>query len=226
MRAEETNENCLTSSTAVATIPRSTGSQLNYLNVGKQELVRRCQFRRELQQQKQVRQVRKQMSDQCYADWLHLKRRSRVKASTTTAEAAALVASTSEQRHRCLRQWEQRKQHESQQRREQQLRAKEQQHMDERVREQLSRLSWQRWLAQLAVKSLKPRFATGQPGKTRSSAGGAASPVLTQQQRRKLQQQLATISLRMPLSVAQRALCERDKASINRKASLLKSVSA
>ncbi|XP_030567924.1 PAX-interacting protein 1-like isoform X2 [Drosophila novamexicana] len=222
----------------------------------KQEVLRRRQSRREAHRLHSLKQMRKQMSEKCYEDWLHAKRRVHCSARLPGA-LAEVQRKRREESQLCLAQWQLRKRQEQEQRREEQLRAEQEQRVHEQLRRQLSQLAWERWLAQLAAKNQsnpglqterqwqqqqhhlqqQQQFQQQQqhlqqhlqqqqhPLSRLSKLTAAAAPrqrirlrpppssARQQQQQqldqRKLQEQVASLYLHVPLSAAQRALRRR-----------------
>ncbi|EDW66110.2 uncharacterized protein Dvir_GJ15845 [Drosophila virilis] len=175
----------------------------------KQELLRRRQSRREAHRLHSLKQMRKQMSEKCYEDWLHAKRRVQCSARLPNASAEA-QRKRREESQLCLAQWQQRKRQELEQRREEELRAEQEQRVHEQLRRQLSQLAWERWLAQLAVKT---QSNSGLQTEFRQRIRLRAQPSSARQQQQleqsKLQEQVTSLYLHVPLSAAQRALRRR-----------------
>ncbi|XP_017869427.1 PREDICTED: PAX-interacting protein 1-like [Drosophila arizonae] len=191
-----------------------------------QESMRRRQSRREAQRVQQAKQLRQQMAQKSYAEWLTAKKkRLLLKESRFDEALAAEIATLQRQRQsqHSLQQWKQRKQQEAQQRRERQEQVQQEDEANEKLREQLSHLAWQRWISRQAIKAppqlqamqklrqqqqLQPQQQPRRD-RLRMSAAAAAAAAATAPRQRKQSHPITSLYLQVPLSVAQRSLRRR-----------------
>lgn len=190
--------------------------------------MRRRQSRREAQRLQQAKQLRQQMAEKSYAEWLTAKKRRVLMNESRFDESLAAEIATlqrQKQSQHSMQVWEQRKQQEAQQRRERQEQAQQEDHVHEKLREQLSHLAWQRWIARQTVKPPAPLQAMQrlrqqqlqQPQQQqqplrdnmRMSAAAVASAAAAATRQRKPGHPVTSLYLHVPLSVAQRSLRRR-----------------
>ncbi|XP_051862775.1 transcription factor SPT20 homolog [Drosophila albomicans] len=180
----------------------------------KQDAQKRRDDRRELNRLSHMQQMRQQLSEKCYADWLRAKRRHCSSCNTGSCNMLQQAGPTmlveasrrrAEQTKRTVQQWERRKLLEMQRQREQQTRERHEQQVRDHLRRQLSQLAWHRWLQQQDKQQQQQQQQQQQernekPHRQRLSSNSSLKPSMAG---------IESLYLHVPLSAAQHSLRQR-----------------